>query len=153
LIPYIENWLNNTVASATLYTPTELLFGTERNNLFQKCLPKLLKGEMKHEEIQEKIAKAYERMRQQAHKRKNKRKHGNENWKPKIHDKILVRTQPNSDAIAGVTGKFIRPYEGPYMISKVIPTSTVEVCDGNGKFRGQFNLKSVKVYKEANDMS
>jgi hypothetical protein len=29
----------------------------------------------------------------------------------------------------------------------------LEVCDGNGKFRGQFNLKSVKVYKQANDMS
>jgi len=49
LIPHIENWLNNTVASTTLYTPFELLFGEERNNLFQKCLPNLLKGEMKHE--------------------------------------------------------------------------------------------------------
>jgi hypothetical protein len=63
-----------------------------------------------------------------------------------------VRTQPCSDAIAGVTGKFIRTYEGPYMISKVIPTSTVEVRDRNGKFKGQFNLKSIKVYKEANGM-
>ena len=36
VIPYIENCLNNTVANATLYTPVELLFGTERNNLFQK---------------------------------------------------------------------------------------------------------------------
>jgi hypothetical protein len=70
LIPYIENWLNNTVASTTLYTPGELLFGTERNYLFQKYLPKLPKGEMKHEEIQEKISKAYERMRQRAHDRK-----------------------------------------------------------------------------------
>jgi hypothetical protein len=63
-----------------------------------------------------------------------------------------VRTQPSSDAIAGVTGKFMRPYKGPYMISKVIPPSTVEVCDRNGKFKGQFNFKSIKVYKEANDM-
>jgi hypothetical protein len=60
-----------------------------------------------------------------------------------------VRTQPSSDAIAGVTGKFIRPYEGPYMISKVIPPSTVEVYDSNGKIKGQFNWKSIKVYKEA----
>jgi hypothetical protein len=126
------------------------LFATERNKLFQKCLPKLLKGEMKHEEIQEKISKAYERMRQRAHDRKNKGKHGNSKWKPKVNDKILVRTQPNSDAIAGVTGQFIRPCEGSYMISKVISPSTVEVCDSNGKFRGQ--LKSVKVYKEANDI-
>ena len=152
LIPHIENWLNNTVASATLYTPVELLFGAERNNLFRKCLPNLPKGEAKHEEIQEKIAKAYERMKQRAHDRKNKRKHGNATWKPRIHEKVLLRTQPSSDAIARVTGKFIRPYEGPYMISKVISPSTVEVCDRNGKFKGQFNLKSIKVYKEANDM-
>jgi len=152
LIPHIENWLNNTVASATLYTPVELLFGAERKNLFQKCLPNLPKGEMKHEEIREKIAKAYERMKQRAHERKNKRKHGNATWKPNVRDKVLVRTQPSSDVIAGVTGKFIRPYEGPYMISKVIPPSTVEVCDRNGKIKGQFNLKSIKVYKEADDV-
>jgi hypothetical protein len=55
LIPHIENWLNNTVASATLYTPVELLFGAERNNLFQKCLPSLPTKEMKHEEIRRKL--------------------------------------------------------------------------------------------------
>jgi hypothetical protein len=152
LIPYIENWLNNTIASATLYTPVELLFGAERNNLFQKWLPKLPKGEMKQEEIEEKIAKAYERMKQRAHDRKTKRKHGNVTWKPRVDDKVLVRTQPSSDAIAGVRGKFIGPYEGPYLISKVIPPSTVEVCDRNGRLKGQYNLKSIKVYKEANEM-
>jgi len=40
LIPYIENWLNNIVASATLYTPVELLFGTEGNNLFKRMSTK-----------------------------------------------------------------------------------------------------------------
>jgi hypothetical protein len=83
---------------------------------------------MKYEEIQEKIAKAYERMKQRTHDRKNKRKLGNATWKPRVRDKVLVRTQPSSDAIAGVTGKFIRSYEGPYMISKVIPPYTVEVA-------------------------
>jgi hypothetical protein len=58
------------------------LFGAERKNLFQKCLPNLPKGEVKQEGIQEKIAKAYERMKQRAHDSKNKRKHGNamETW-------------------------------------------------------------------------
>ena len=88
LIPHIENWLNNTVASTTLYTPVKLLFGAERNNLFQKCLPNLPKGEMKHKEIQEKIAKAYERMKQRTHERKNKRKHGNITWKPRVEEKF-----------------------------------------------------------------
>jgi hypothetical protein len=77
LISHIENWLNNTVASNTLYTPVKILFGAERNNLFPKCLPNVRKGEMKHKEMQEKIAKAYERMKQRTHDRKNKRKHRN----------------------------------------------------------------------------
>ena len=69
---------------------------------------------MKHEEIQDKIAKAYERMKQRARDKKNKRKHGNVTWKPRVDDKVLVRIQPSSDAIGGVTGKFIRPYEGHF---------------------------------------
>jgi hypothetical protein len=73
LIPYIENWLNNAVAIVTLYTPVEPLFGTERNNLFKKCLPNLPKGGMKHEEIQEKTAKAYERIKQRAHDKKQEK--------------------------------------------------------------------------------
>jgi hypothetical protein len=115
-------------------------------------IPNLSKGEMKQEEIQEKIAKAYERMKQRAHDRKTKRKHGNLTWKPRVGDKVLVRTQPSSNTIAGVTGKFIGPYEGPYLISKVTPPSTVEVCDRNGRLKGQYNLKSIKVFKEANYM-
>jgi len=38
------------------------------------------------------------------------------------------------------------------MISKIISPSTVEVCDRNGEFESQFNLKSIKVYREPNDM-
>jgi hypothetical protein len=107
-------------------------------------LSKLLNGEEKREELHEKITRAYERMRQRANNRKNKRKHGNVKWKPRVDDKVLVRTQPSSDAIARVTGKFIRPYEGPYVISKVISPSTVEVCDKNRKFRGQYNFEGNK---------
>jgi hypothetical protein len=36
------------------------------------------------------------------------------------------------------------------MISKIIPPSTVEVCDRIGRVKDQFNLKSVKIYKEVN---
>jgi len=64
-----------------LYTPVELLFGAERNNLFQKYVPNLQKGEMKREEIQQKIAKTYERMKQRSHDRKSKKKNGNATWK------------------------------------------------------------------------
>jgi hypothetical protein len=44
-----------------------------------------------------------------------------------------MRTQASSDAISGATEEFISPFEGPYMISKVISLSTIEVCDSNSE--------------------
>jgi len=41
---------------------------------------------------------------------------------------------------------YIKPYEGPYMFSEVIPISTVVVCDRNGKIKGQFNLTELTLY-------
>jgi hypothetical protein len=64
---------------------------------------------------------------------------------------VLVRTQTSSDATAGVTGMFISPFEGPYMIIKVMSPSAVEVCDSNGEIKDRVNWKSIKVSKEAND--
>jgi hypothetical protein len=41
-------------------------------------------------------------------RKKNKRK-GKAHWKPKVNVKVLLRTQPVSDAMAGVTTKFLHP--------------------------------------------
>ena len=62
-----------------------------------------------------------------------------------------MRTETSSDAIAGVTGMFSSPFEGPYMIVRVMSPSAVEVCDGNGEIKDQVNWKLIEVYKEAND--
>jgi len=59
-----------------------------------------------------------------------------------------VRAQPASDAAVGVTAKFIHPYEGPYIISRLIPLSTYELSTASWKVRGEFNEKSLKPYLE-----
>ena len=101
------------------------------------------------EDLREKITKAYEKMiRKIVARKKNKRK-GKARWKPKVNDMVLLRTQPMSDATAGVTAKFLHPYEGPYVIAKIIPPSTFELADENARVRGQFNKRLLKVYKEA----
>jgi hypothetical protein len=105
----------------------------------------------KDEGVQGKIAKAYGRMKQRVWNRNSKRKRRNTKWKPTENEKVLVKAQPSSDAIAGVTGKFMRLYEGPYIISKLIPPSTVELCDSKGRVKGTFNWKSIKTYREAAD--
>jgi hypothetical protein len=63
----------------------------------------------------------------------------------------LLNIQPNSEAILWVTGKFIRLFEGPYFVSRIIPLTKFELKDDRGKIKGEFNLKSLKVYHEATD--
>jgi hypothetical protein len=62
---------------------------------------------------------------------------------------VLLRTKPVSDATAGVTAKFLHPYEGPYTIAKIIPPSTFELAEDNASIRGQFSKRLLKAYKEA----
>jgi hypothetical protein len=138
--PHIEVWLNSTVPNTTLYAPKELMFGTKRPNLFQGILPEVPEGEEKLEEVLHKIAKAHERMKQKVNKRERKRRRGSSNWKPRLQESVLLRIQPISDAVLGVTGKFIRPFEGPYFVSRIIPPSAFELTDGKGKIKGEFNL-------------
>jgi hypothetical protein len=76
-------------------------------------------------------------MKLQAEKR-NKRKQLSKNkWKPKINESVLVKCQHTSDATQGIMGKFHRPYEGPYIFSKIINPNMYEVPD-EGKLRGLF---------------
>jgi hypothetical protein len=59
-----------------------------------------------------------------------------------------VKAQPTSDAAVVVRAKFIHPYEGPYIISGVIPPFTYELSTTSGKVRGEFNKKALKPYLE-----
>ena len=63
LTPYIELWLNNTVAGATVFTPSELMFGGKSPNIFESLLPEIPEGGRVSDDVQRKIAKAYETMK------------------------------------------------------------------------------------------
>jgi transposase InsO family protein len=41
LLPHIGKWINNTVASGTGYTPTELMYGVKRPSVFDKVMSKV----------------------------------------------------------------------------------------------------------------
>jgi hypothetical protein len=58
-----------------------------------------------------------------------------------------------SDATAGITVKFLHPYEGPYVIAKVVPPSTFQVVDESERVRGQFNKRLLKAYTETSKTS
>jgi len=100
------------------------------------------------ETIGDKVKKVYARMRKKANHRRKRGKTGNKSWGPKVKKKVLVKPRPASDAAVGVTAKFIHPYEGSYIISRVIPPSTYELSTTSGKVRGEFNKKSLQPYQE-----
>jgi hypothetical protein len=67
------------------------------------------------------------------------------------YEKLLVRAQSMSDAIKGMTSKFLRMFEGPYIITRLLDHSAYELRDGNGKLRGEINKKQLRLYQEADD--
>ena len=106
-----------------------------------------------HEELAVKVLKAYAKMKEKASKRDRRRKVGNSKWTPKVNDKVLVKTQPVSDAIKGTTSKFMLLYEGPYLISKIYPHSAYELEDEHGKARGKFSKEALKPYRGKDENS
>jgi hypothetical protein len=145
LIPHIQKWINTTVATCTGYTAIELMMKEDRPHLFQNLTPDPLFDAPADEDVNEKIAKAYEKMKQRANNRKKKGKSGSTSWSPKIRQKVLLKTQPLSGVAAGVTAKFMHTLQGPYVIPKIIESSTYEVTDVQGKVRRQFNKRLLKV--------
>ena len=143
-----RNKVNTTVTDSTGFTSVELLFEARKPGLFEKILKKSPENLPEPETIGDKVMKAYARMRKKASERRERRKMGNKTWEPEVKEKVLVKSQTVSDAAVGVTANFIHPYEGPYIISRVISPSTYELSTTSGKVRGAFNKKYLKPYLE-----
>ncbi|GFG28356.1 hypothetical protein Cfor_08039 [Coptotermes formosanus] len=112
------------------------MYGTERPNIFSKLTPKVEGPDQEKEAVEEKMENAYARMRKRALAREKRRKTGSANWEPQLHERVLVKVQPVSGAIKGITSKYMHVYEGSYFISKVLNHSAYEVKDEKGKVRG-----------------
>ena len=111
-------------------------------------MPSVQNLDQEEEGIEEKLQNAYYKMRKRAVARERRRKKGNAEWEPKVSDKVLVKTQPMSDAVKGITAKFLYIFEGPFLISKVLDHSVYELKDERGKVRGEFNKRQLKQYRE-----
>ena len=57
--------------------------------------------------------------------------------------KVLVKTQPMSDAVKGITAKFMYIFEGPFLVSKILGHSAYELKNEGGKVCGEFNKKQL----------
>ena len=148
LLPHIERWINHTVATSRGFTPSELMFGTKRQNVVKQLAPGLQDMGPEETSVEAKIKEAYDKMINKAKLRERRHKRGNANWQPKLGEKVLVRKHPISEAMKGFTAKFSYLYEGPFSISKSLGHSAYEVRDEKGKVRGEFHIKQLKQYKE-----
>jgi hypothetical protein len=148
LVPHIENWLNSSVSQSTGYSPVELLYGNAKPDIFRRILKKHDDQLPTEEALTDKILKAYARMKLRADKRNAKRKTGKTRWQPNLKELVLVKGQPTSDAMLGITSKFQRPFEGPFVVHRKINPSIYELVDSRGKTRGIFSLEQLKPYLE-----
>jgi hypothetical protein len=147
LLPSIEEWLNKTIASATGFSPVELMFGCHKQSLFNKLLPETKIKVGNEEEWDTKLKSAWIRMKKKIEERERRRIRGNKKWNPQLGDQVLVKAQNQSDAAKGQIDKFMPVYQGPYVIRNELPHSAYEIVDGNGKVKGVFNKKQLKPYR------
>jgi hypothetical protein len=63
-----------------------------------------------------------------------------------LNEEVLLKCQPTSDAALGITAKFIRPFDGPWLIMTIIPPSCYAISDKEGKIRRTFNKIALKKY-------
>lgn len=142
-----EEWLNGTVAGSTGFSPLELTFESPRD-LFKKFLKKGADQVSTDESLSDKVLQAYIRMKSKASRRLEGQKRGLYKWEPQIGDLVLCRCHPVSEALKGVNGKFSRPCENPWRITKRIPPYSFEVSGVDGKLRGVFHKQALKPYLE-----
>jgi hypothetical protein len=151
LLPHIEGWLNKTVASSTGYSPSELMFGDRKPSIFDNLLPELKQDASDIEDLDIKLERAFSRIKRKAAERERRRKKGNTSWDPKLQDRVLIKSQNQSDAAKGVIDKFMQVYHGPYIINKILPHSAYQIVDSKGKLKGEFNKRQLKPYRTEND--
>ena len=129
----------------------ELTFNDNRPDIFSKILNKTKEQQPNSEKLQDKITLAYLTMKKKAAKRK-RRQVGSTRWEPELNEEVLLKCQPTSDAALGRTAKFMRPFDGPWVITKIIPPSCYEISDRQGKIRGTFHKSSFEDISEGTKM-
>ena len=146
LIPKIECWLNTTIYGSIDFSPMELMFNDFRPDIFSTVFNKTKEQQPNNEEWQDKIKLAFLTLKKKATKRKRRRHLGSTEWEPELNDEVLLKCQPTPDAAVGITAKFMRPFDGPWIITKIIPPSCYQISDKEGKIRDTFYKTALKKY-------
>jgi hypothetical protein len=89
LIPFIERWLNTTIGGSTAYTPVELMFREPMPDMFGEMLSKSPDQLPVVERLEDKLLRAYAKMKKKSFEKQRKRKLGLSKLEPKLN-KVYV---------------------------------------------------------------
>jgi hypothetical protein len=98
------------------------------------------------ESKEQKALKAFVKMKQQAARPQARQRARRFKCEPQVRDLILLKRQAVSDASAGQISKFMMSYIGPLKITKLIPPSTYEISEVDGRLKGIFHKSALKPY-------
>jgi hypothetical protein len=83
------------------------MHGEPRPDLFRKFLKKEVDQLPPNESLMNKSLKAYIRMQRKAAKRNKRRASRKNTWEPQVGNLVLHKSQTTSEAIKGITRKFL----------------------------------------------
>jgi hypothetical protein len=100
-----------------------MMYGGEAPRLLADLLPTSPEGEAEPLTQEQKEIRAVAGLKKRAEERLKRKKCGQRKWQPAVGKAVLVETHHGSDANQGVTHKFMRPYEGPFWITRIVSPS------------------------------
>lgn len=138
-IPSVEHYLNHTPSTVTQIAPITIIFGVKPQRPWSND------SELNLEAIQNKARKRIQDNAERYCKRENaKIKRG---LKFDLGDYVIVKRLKVTDNRRGICAKLMYPYEGPYVISKIINLCTYELKYPNSELiRGKFHIELLFPY-------
>lgn len=144
-INFIQDAINNSISSATGYTPNEAHFGIKPTYFWEKnfkdiVIQKKVEYQVVLAQIKENIIKQGTRNRK-AHDSKIKIFH-----RFKIGDMVWVRNYQLSNKLNKEISKFFQLWNGPFKIMEEYGKTTYLLGDANGETLGKFHISQLKPY-------
>lgn len=138
-IPTVETYLNNTPSTITHKTPIFIMLGQEPQRPWEKTEQDNL------ETIRDKVRRRIRMNAERYCKRENKKIKWGVTFK--TGDLVIVKRLKVSDIKGGICAKLLFPYEGPYVINRIINASTYELkYINNDLIRGKFHINLMYPY-------
>ena len=143
--------VNTAVNASTGYSAAFLNFGRELKlptDAFQEFNFYFRDPQSKANAVQTAHEMAKDSMLQANEKSMMRYNDGRQESSLKIGDRVLVRSQPISDASKGITAALCPKYHGPFIISRIQPSSICHLKTSDNKIVGRAHVSKLKKFQD-----